>query len=249
MAASGSPKVAGSLGELTMRVAVLTDTHWGARGDSLAFLQHFERYHAEVFFPYLERTGIKVIYHLGDLVDRRKYISHVTAYRMRKAFTDRLGPYQLIIIAGNHDCPYRDSLEANAVQEAFGARDNVHVVEQPQFISNRVLLLPWICPANEQATTEAVTKARNNSKPIVMGHLELSGFQVQRGRTMEKGMDPATFSGFPLVLSGHYHHRNSHGDVHYLGSPYEITWADHDDEKGFHVLDLDTHDWSSSRIR
>ncbi len=225
-----------------MKVAVLGDTHWGARGDSLAFLQHFERFHAEVFFPYLERTGIKVIYHLGDLVDRRKYISHVVANRMRTAFVDRLGPYQLVIIPGNHDTPYRNSLEANAVRELLGARDNVHVVEQPQYISNRVLLLPWICPANEQATKEAVIKARNCNRIIIMGHLELAGFQMQRGHVMEKGMDASEFAGFPLVLSGHYHHRNSHGDIHYLGSPYEITWADHDDEKGFHVLDLDTHE-------
>src|SRR6266516_5037192 len=100
-----------------MRVAILTDTHWGARGDSLAFLQYFERFHAEVFFPYLERHGIKVIYHLGDLVDRRKYIAHVVANRMRTAFVDRLAPEQLVIIPGNHDCPYRDSPDANAVRE------------------------------------------------------------------------------------------------------------------------------------
>jgi DNA repair exonuclease SbcCD nuclease subunit len=229
-------------GDWVMRVAILTDTHWGARSDSRAFLDYFGRFYSEVFFPYLERHRIKVIYHLGDLVDRRKYIAHVVANRMRTAFLDRLAPYQLIIIPGNHDCPYRDSLGANAVRELFGARDNVQVVEEPRFISNRVLLLPWICPANEQATKEAVTKARNCNRTIIMGHLELSGFQMQRGRVMEQGMDPSEFAGFPLVLSGHYHHRNNIGDIHYLGAPYEITWADHDDEKGFHVLDLDTHE-------
>jgi hypothetical protein len=89
-------------------------------------------------------------------------------------------------------------------------------------------------------TKEAIAKARNNCCPIIMGHLEIAGFQTQKGRIMEKGTDPKTLDGFPLVLSGHYHHRNSLGAIHYLGTPYELTWADADDPKGFHVLDTDT---------
>jgi hypothetical protein len=57
---------------------------------------------------------------------------------------------------------------------------------------------------------------------------------------MEKGMDPTMFANFPLTLTGHYHHKNSLGNIHYLGCPYEITWADLDDQKGFHVLDTET---------
>jgi Straboviridae/Ackermannviridae/Kyanoviridae exonuclease subunit 1 len=234
-----------------MRVVILTDTHWGARSDSRVFLDYFARFHAEVFFPYLNKHGIDTVCHLGDLVDRRKYIAHTTANRMRTVFLDQLGDKHLIIIPGNHDCPYRDSLDANAVRELTAGRDNVDVVEEPRFVGGGfpghagtrgvILMLPWICPANEVMAKEAVTKARNNVR-IIMGHLELAGFQVQRGRVMEKGMDASAFAGFPLVLSGHYHHRNSIGDIHYLGSPYEITWADHDDPKGFHVLDLDTHE-------
>jgi DNA repair exonuclease SbcCD nuclease subunit len=224
-----------------MRVAVLTDTHWGARGDSRAFLDYFTRFHDEVFFPYLERYHIDTIYHLGDLVDRRKYISHVVANRMREAFTDRLVPYRLYIIPGNHDCPYRTSLDSNAVREMLGGRDNVTVIDEPK-VSGGFLFLPWICPSNEETSKGLIEVAKNAGSRVVLAHLELSGFQTQRGKVMEKGMDPATFSSFPLTLSGHYHHKNALGNIHYLGCPYEITWADHDDQKGFHVLDTETLD-------
>ncbi len=223
-----------------MRVAILTDTHWGARGESRTFLNYFERFYTETFFPYLDRWGIDTVYHLGDLVDRRKYTSYVTIQCMRTAFLDRLGDRRLVIIPGNHDAFFKTSLEVNAVRELLGTRDNITIADEPRFVNDGILMLPWICPANEIQSTEAITKARNNSRPIIMGHLELKGFQTQRGQIMENGMDPTLFSGFPLVLSGHYHHRNSLNNIHYLGCPYEITWADANDPKGFHIFDTDT---------
>jgi hypothetical protein len=177
---------------------------------------------------------------IGDLVDRRKYVNYIVAQQMRTTFVDRLAPYQLTICVGNHDAPFRNNLEANAVRELLGNRPIVRIIEEPEFLPGGILMSPWICPANETVTKDAIAKAASNGTRIVMGHLELAGFLTQRGRVMEKGMDAALFTVFPLVLSGHYHHKNSLDNIHYLGSPYEITWADHDDAKGFHILNTET---------
>ena len=56
----------------------------------------------------------------------------------------------------------------------------------------------------------------------------------------EEGLDRGMFRKFNHTFSGHYHHKSSDGDIHYLGNPYELTWQDYNDARGFHILDLDT---------
>ena len=36
-----------------MKIALVTDTHFGARGDNLQFAAYFKKFYDEVFFPYL----------------------------------------------------------------------------------------------------------------------------------------------------------------------------------------------------
>jgi hypothetical protein len=43
-----------------------------------------------------------------------------------------------------------------------------------------------------------------------------------------------------MVCSGHFHHRASNRNIHYLGCPYEMSWADYNDLKGFHIFDTET---------
>ena len=57
---------------------------------------------------------------------------------------------------------------------------------------------------------------------------------------MDHGDDCAIYNKFEQVFSGHYHTRSSHGNIHYLGNPYEIYWNDVDDPRGFNLYDTDT---------
>ena len=73
-----------------MKIAFINDNHFGCRGDSKIFLDHQEKFFAEVFFPYLDDNKITIVMDLGDTFDRRKYINYVTLKRAKEFFFSQL---------------------------------------------------------------------------------------------------------------------------------------------------------------
>jgi len=53
-------------------------------------------------------------------------------------------------------------------------------------------------------------------------------------------MMPSQLSKFGKVYSGHFHCRQEVGNIHYLGTPYEMFFSDVNEVKGFHILDTET---------
>ena len=50
-----------------MKIAIITDTHFGARNDSVQFDEYFYQFYEGQFFPYLQKNNIKTVLHLGDV--------------------------------------------------------------------------------------------------------------------------------------------------------------------------------------
>jgi hypothetical protein len=65
---------------------------------------------------------------------------------------------------------------------------------------------------------------------------------MDRGNICHEGMDASLFNKFEKVLTGHFHHKSTNGNIHYLGNQYELTWADYNDKRGFSVLDTETRE-------
>tara|TARA_R110002072_G_scaffold57204_5_gene147324 strand:+ start:961 stop:2025 length:1065 start_codon:yes stop_codon:yes gene_type:complete len=226
------------------KVVLVTDTHWGARNDSRVFAKYFSRFWNDVFFPYIDEHNIDNVIHLGDIVDRRKYINYVTADNLKKDFINPLKERNIKFwcLIGNHDIYYRNSLEINALDQLYGLNEDINLVTEPQEINIDgcdMLLMPWICKDNWDDSWKSIKYSKSQ---IMLGHLELNGFEMHRGAICETGFDLGEFSKFDMVLSGHFHHKSSNGNIHYLGSPYEITWSDYQDTKGFHVFDTETRE-------
>ena len=229
-----------------MKIALITDTHWGVRNDNAAFMDNSKTFLETTFFPYIDDNNISTVVHLGDLVDRRKYVNINTARRLREDFLKPLDNRNLDVhfIAGNHDTYFKNTNNINALRElvvgkypTFNVYFNYPV--EVEFENLIVLMLPWICDENRKLSLE---KIKSTPAQIVMGHLELAGFEMYRGSMVSHGDDRNLFNRFDLVLSGHYHHRSSDGTICYLGSHGEFTWSDYDDPKGFHILDTETRE-------
>lgn len=228
-----------------MKVALITDTHWGARNDSPVFAEYFNRFYNEIFFPYLEREGIKRIIHLGDVVDRRKYINFITARHLNNFVNTCISKeIELDVIVGNHDTTYKNTNEFNSMNELFSSAPKqwFRYYSNPTEIvvdGTKLALLPWICSGNYQ---DSMNFIRDTDAEVLFGHLEIQGFQMYRGTVIDHGFDQDLFSKFDVVCSGHFHHKSSKDNIHYLGSPYEITWSDFNDQRGFHIFDTTTRE-------
>ena len=72
------------MAKIKMKIALITDTHFGARNDNVNFNEYFYQFYEGVFFPYLQQNNIKTCIHLGDCFDRRKYLSYKTAKILEK---------------------------------------------------------------------------------------------------------------------------------------------------------------------
>lgn len=223
-------------------IALITDTHYGCRGDAELFLDHFNKFTDNVFFPYLKQNGIGHVIHLGDLVDRRKFINFNTAKRMREDFIEPLIKIaSLDVIAGNHDTMFKSTNEVNALQELLKS-DRINTYINPSEIcidGTSILLVPWISPENQEYAFKAI---KDTKSQICMGHFQIQGFEMHTGTFCTDGLDHGMFAKFDIVMSGHFHKKSKAYNIHYLGTPWDFTWADYDEPKGFHIFDTSTRE-------
>ena len=228
-----------------MKIAILKGTHWGIRNSSDIFMDYQERFYSEVFFPYLLENNIKQILHLGDYYDNRKTINFKALIHNRKIFLEKLREYGITmdIIPGNHDTYFKNTNELNSLKELQGHYMNeVNLIMEPtvmKYDTLSVALIPWINPENENATLKFLKTCK---APVVGAHLELAGFDMQRGMPCMDGMSPKHFEKFEMVLTGHFHAKSSRENIHYLGAQMEFFWNDCNDKKYFHVLDTETRE-------
>ena len=225
-----------------MKVAIITDQHFGARKSSKFLHDYFKKFYDTVFFPYLEENNIKTLIDMGDTFDNRRSIDLWALEWAKENYYDRLQQMgeTVYTIVGNHTAYYKNTNSVNSVGLLLKQYDNVKVyseVTEVKLDKLKVLFIPWINQENQESTFKSVKKTTSK---CAMGHLELNGFRAHRGHVMEDGMDIDLLEKFELVFSGHFHTRSSNGKIFYLGNPYEMYWNDVNDTRGFHVFDTET---------
>ena len=225
-----------------MKVAIITDTHYGARKNSKLFHDYFLKFYNDIFFPTIDKEGISTILHLGDAFDNRTGINFAALSWAKNNIFDPIKErgINVHLIVGNHDSYYKNTNDVNAVDLLLREYDNVNVYSETTEIlvdKLKILFVPWINAENEKQTFKLI---ESTDCKVSMGHLELSGFAANKQVVMDHGYDRKLFEKFEKVFSGHYHTRSTDGRITYLGNPYEIFWNDVEDPRGFHIFDTDT---------
>ena len=225
-----------------MKIAIITDQHFGARKNSKLFHDYFLKFYEDIFFPTLEKEGITTIIDMGDTFDSRKGIDFSALAWSKDHYFDRLKEMgcEVHTIVGNHTAYYKNTNDINAIDLLLREYDNVKIYAEttPILVDNlSILLVPWINKENEEQTLSMIKKSNS---PVCMGHLELKGFKVNEYVIMEHGFDYKPFGKFEKVYSGHFHTRSNQENIYYLGNPYEMFWNDIGDQRGFHLFDTET---------
>ena len=223
-----------------MKVAIITDTHYGARKGSKHLHDYFELFYRDVFFPSLEEHKIDTVIHMGDIFDSRKSIDLQTLEWSKRVVFEPLKKYKVYAIVGNHDCYYKNTNFVNSPELLLQNYPNIKLYSKATEIKvgkRKILMLPWINSENYDSSLEILKKTTSK---VVMGHLEVNGFRATRGHMMETGMDVNIFDKFERVFSGHFHTRSNDGKIFYLGNPYEMFWNDVNDPRGFTIFDTET---------
>lgn len=228
-----------------MKIVILNDTHCGCRNSSDIFIDYQERFYTEVLFPYMDKHNIKNIFHGGDYYDHRKNINFKALNSNRKTFLQPMKDRGITmdIIPGNHDVFYKSTNDLCSLKELLGYyTSNVNIIMEPKVLDYdglKIAALPWI---NNENYVKSVKFINECNASILIGHLELNGFEMMKGVINTHGMNADIFKRFEMVLSGHFHTKSKQGNVQYLGSQMEFTWADAHDPKYFHVLDTETRE-------
>jgi hypothetical protein len=225
-----------------MKIAIISDQHFGFKKGSKIYHDFFLKFYEEVFFPVIDKLGITTIVDMGDTFDSRKGIDFGALAWAKDNYYDRLAKRGITVhtIVGNHTAYYKNTNEVNAVDLLLREYDNVKVYPEVQDVklgNLDAVFVPWINSDNAESTYKTLRQSKSR---VVMGHLELNGFRAHRGHIMEDGHDAKIYEKFDKVFSGHYHTRSDDGRIFYLGNPYQMFWSDVNDKRGFVIFDTET---------
>ena len=173
-----------------MKIAIITDQHFGARKNSKLFHDYFLKFYENVFFPTLEKEGVTTIIDMGDTFDSRKGIDFAALQWSKENYFDRLRDMGVTVhtIVGNHTAYYKNTNDINAIDLLLREYNNVKVYAETTSIiidDCNILLVPWINKENEEKSVALIKKSQAS---VCMGHLELNGFRATPGHMMEHGM-------------------------------------------------------------
>ena len=219
------------MSNLFNRAAIFTDIHFGNKSNSHLHNQDcldFVEWAIATAKAHNCDTGM----FLGDWHHHRASINIATLnYSLQALEKLASGFGQFFFIPGNHDLYYRDKRD---IQSAEWAR-NIKGIEivNDFFQEGDVSIVPWLVGDDHK-------KLKKIEAKYMFGHFELPHFYMNAMVQMPDHGEASSkdLVGVEHVYSGHFHKRQTQGNITYMGNCFPHNYADaHDDERGLMILD------------
>ena len=224
-----------------MKIAVLGDTHFDVSNSNEDVFNQQIMFFREEFFPYLIENNIKTIFQLGDFFDNKLKIGTNIQSRLMTEFFDVLESNNIVMFyfAGNHDLHFKDKRDVFSLavfEKAY--RENLKVIRNMDildFQNRKYMFVPWLYDNEISKMAQMISEYKPE---LVFGHFEIKDFYVSKDFQATHGIDKEVFKN-TKAISGHFHLKQEIGNIFYVGTPYQSSWTDFNEDKGFHILDTD----------
>ena len=219
------------MANLFKKAAVFTDIHFGLKSNS--------QLHNEDCLNFVKwatakarEEGCETALFLGDWHNNRASINIVTLNYSLQALEHLNANFdQVYFIPGNHDLYYRDKRDIQSVEWARHL-PNVRICND-WFSDGDVTIAPWLVGDDYKRVSKLKTK-------YVFGHFELPHFYMNAMVQMpDHGeVKREQFSGVEQVYTGHFHKRQTHNNITYIGNCFPHNYADAgDDDRGLCIIE------------
>lgn len=227
--------------------AFCTDIHFGKKSNSEMHNQDCLRYLDWFCEQVRNDPSIDYVAFLGDWNENRSAINIATmnySHKGAKKLNDLGLPVYFVV--GNHDLYHRHTREVHSVAP-FEVLSNFIIIDEPLVVNEiegGALFSPFLFHE------EYPELDRFLEIPFWAGHFEFKGFKITGYNViMPTGPDHTQFAKQEAILSGHFHQRQSQGNVHYIGNCFPMDFGDANDfRRGLAVYDhtkqkLSFKDW------
>ena len=227
---------------LFRKAAVFTDLHLGEKGNSHQFLADCERY-MTWFIDLVRAEDCDIILFLGDFHHHRNSIN-INTMNVSLRILEKLDSIGLpvMFIPGNHDLYHKDKRTLTSIRY-MNQFKNFNLIMDTVVI-DEVAFVPWLMTEEHKSMQKLKAK-------YVMGHFELPGYLMNAMVEMpDHGSEVRAddFKNVDRVFTGHFHKRQTKGNISYIGNAFPHNYADAwDDARGAMILEWGKdpvyHDW------
>jgi DNA repair exonuclease SbcCD nuclease subunit len=212
-------------------IAIIGDIHFGIKSFDKKIFEFQMEFFKKQFFPFLKEKKIKTVIHLGDFFNDREILD---IYILNKIYTEFISFFEkngitFYSILGNHDIYYKNTLEIHSLK-LFENLKYFKVIDKPQIIQlgkYKCYFVPWLTNLKEFEFKKS---------DILFGHFEFKDFYIIKNYKSSFGFNLEDFKQYKLIFSGHFHIASKKDNLIYTGTPYQLSWNDFGENKGFCIL-------------